>query len=119
MSRINREINNQIAYKPDADQYGVSDYWIIPESGRGDCEDYALLKRKRLMEAGFNPGDLRMATCWTETGGYHAVLVVVSEDGSWWVLDNRYPDAMPWSRMEHYKWHKMQDRNGVWRGLKP
>ncbi len=41
-------------------QYGVEDYWTIPVSGRGGCEDYALLKRQRLMRAGWPASALLM-----------------------------------------------------------
>jgi hypothetical protein len=38
---------NNIEYTKDREQYGFRDYWASPEqtleSGKGDCEDYALL----------------------------------------------------------------------------
>ena len=47
------------AVKPvsDLDNYGSEEVWAYPE-GRGDCEDYALEKKKRLSEAGLPPGNL-------------------------------------------------------------
>ena len=36
----------------DEEHWGVVDRWDLPEDGKGDCEDFALLKRKRLAEAG-------------------------------------------------------------------
>ena len=114
LDKINRTVNWEIAYERDIDQYGVSEYWALPESGKGDCEDFALEKRRRLLAEGWPASDLRIAACWVENGGYHAVLVAVL-DGDWWVLDNRYDIMWRWDQMQHYKWHKMQDEAGVWR----
>ena len=42
----------------------------------GDCEDYALLKRKFLLNSGFERKDLHLACCWCENDEYHCVLLV-------------------------------------------
>lgn len=47
--RINRDVNASITYKTDLAQYGTPEHWCLP-SNFGDCEDYALLKRKLLLE---------------------------------------------------------------------
>jgi predicted transglutaminase-like cysteine proteinase len=62
LDKINRAVNWEIAYERDIDQYGVSERWAIPENDKGDCEDYALEKRRRLLAAGWPESDLRMAT---------------------------------------------------------
>ena len=42
----------ELTYKTDLEQFGVPEFW--QEAGAfGDCEDYALLKRHRLIESGF------------------------------------------------------------------
>jgi hypothetical protein len=33
--------------------WGVVERWSYPDDGYGDCEDYALLKRRMLIEAGW------------------------------------------------------------------
>lgn len=78
-----------------------------------DCEDYALEKRCRLRRLGIDWQDLHLATCWTETGEYHAVLVAVT---NFWdlVLDNRYW-AVTRKKACPYTWHLMQDETGTWR----
>jgi predicted transglutaminase-like cysteine proteinase len=52
LAAINAAVNKEIEPVTDAELYGVSDYWTIPTT-RGDCEDMALLKRHRLMAAGW------------------------------------------------------------------
>jgi hypothetical protein len=51
LDALNRAVNREIAPATDMEIYGVAEYWTIPTT-RGDCEDYALLKRKRLIARG-------------------------------------------------------------------
>ena len=51
--RINRLVNTRIRPMTDLDHYGVVEKWAYPDDGYGDCEDYVLLKRRMLMEAGW------------------------------------------------------------------
>jgi len=63
----------------------------------GDCEDFALAKRRKLIEQGFPVGALRIAVARTNRGEGHAVLVVRTSSGEM-VLDNRTDTIKPWSR---------------------
>lgn len=117
LEEIHRQVNWDIEYQGDMEHYKKGDHWTIPFDGLGDCEDYALMKRQLLLDAGWPKETLRLATCWVENNlGYHAVLVVVDGD-VWWVLDNRETFLRLWSDMDHYKWHKMQDETGTWRAV--
>jgi predicted transglutaminase-like cysteine proteinase len=44
LDNVNRAVNREIAPATDLEVYGQAAYWTIPVH-RGDCEDYALLKR--------------------------------------------------------------------------
>jgi len=35
------------------EHWGVVERWSYPDDGYGDCEDYVLLKRRMLMQAGW------------------------------------------------------------------
>ena len=72
----------------------------------GDCEDYALRKRQILMERGVDPSLLKLATCWTETKDYHAVLIDTTSDGDF-ILDNRMKSPMIKQDIG-YTWDKIQ-----------
>ena len=105
---INQKVNTEIIYRSDLNVHGKTEYWEIPLK-YGDCEDYALKKRQLLIEKGFNPDNLKLATCWVETEGYHAVLIVTLSDGDY-VMDNRY--KMPMIKQDlPYKWDKIQIKN--------
>ncbi len=51
---INYDVNEKIKPLTDMEIYGVEEHWAYPTTV-GDCEDYALLKRRELMQAGFSP----------------------------------------------------------------
>ena len=108
---LNFEVNSDVQYRSDPELYDKPDFWEIAEE-EGDCEDYALAKRKRLRDAGWPKDSALLATCWVEgddgpgTGGYHAVLVIVSSEGDY-VLDNRHNLPMAWPDLP-YRWHKRE-----------
>jgi predicted transglutaminase-like cysteine proteinase len=58
--RINRQVNGAIKAATDKDHWGVEDRWDFAEDGKGDCEDYQLVKRRELVKAGFPRRALRM-----------------------------------------------------------
>ena len=110
-SRINREVNESVSYKTDLEQYSTPEFW--KEAGAfGDCEDYALRKRELLLNAGFARKDLHLALCWDETGAYHCVLLVDTDNG-WYALDNRHSAPMPPSSLG-YTWDKALREDGKW-----
>jgi len=111
LHQVNRLVN--IAVKPvtDAEGFGVTENWRIPDiSGFygdiGDCEDYALLKRKILAQNGYHYNDLSMAVVKQSNGNIHAVLVVRTDYGDY-VLDNLDKRVKPW-HATHYGWIKKQ-----------
>jgi predicted transglutaminase-like cysteine proteinase len=95
LQAVNYKVNSECTYQPDTEHYGKSDFWSLVVDGKGDCEDYALTKRKLLLDQGIPHEKIRIALCWVETGEYHCVLVVTDDEADCdWVLDNRYPDLM-------------------------
>ena len=107
LERVNTLFNNRITYRLDAQQYGREDYWAFPANNIGDCEDYALAKRRELIARGWPPSSLLLATAKAETGEGHAVLIARTDKGDF-VLDNRYAAVMPWRALP-YKWFALQD----------
>ena len=51
--KVNDWVNNSIQPMTDLDHWGVVERWNYPDDGKGDCEDYVLLKRRMLMQAGW------------------------------------------------------------------
>lgn len=110
VNTINRDVNKDVHKATDFDLYGLLEFWSLPRviNGKmyGDCEDYALEKRRRLIAAGVPESALSMAVAVTARGETHAVLVVSFESGDW-VLDNLTPWATPWEDL-NYRWIQRQ-----------
>jgi predicted transglutaminase-like cysteine proteinase len=96
LARVNRNVNAAVAPMSDLDNYGVEERWTYPVDGRGDCEDYALLKRRLLIEAGLPRQALLITVVREANGDGHAVLTVVTDRGDL-VLDNKREDIRLWS----------------------
>lgn len=122
MLKINYTVNTTIKPMTDMDLYGVEEKWAIPTTA-GDCEDFALLKRKELIEAGFSPSDLLMTVVLQPNGEGHAVLTVRTDRGDF-VLDNMRNKVKLWSETEYTflkrqsaddpsRWVKIQDGRTV------
>ena len=84
---VNEAVNREITPMTDMAHLGVVDSWDFPDDGIGDCEDFQLLKRRRLAEKGLPHRAMRMAVVLDEAGEGHAVLVVRTDRGDL-VLDN-------------------------------
>lgn len=102
---INRRLNQQVVAVTDQIYYQKREFWTYPD-GYGDCEDYALAKRRALVERGWPPSSLLMALVRQRNGEAHAVLVAVTDVGDL-VLDNLVGDVLDWDQTD-YKFVKMQ-----------
>ena len=107
LTQVNRDVNNAIWPEDDIVHYGRAEYWTIPTDARGDCDDYAVTKRKDLIDAGFPSGALRLAVVYSQASGRHAVLTVATDKGDF-VLDNLANDVKAWNDTG-YMWIERQD----------
>lgn len=96
LSQVNRWVNENIKPMTDLEHWGVMEKWSYPDDGYGDCEDYALLKRRMLMEAGFPRGALLITVVHEHNGNGHAVLTVKTNQGEY-ILDNQNDKIVLWS----------------------
>jgi predicted transglutaminase-like cysteine proteinase len=97
LDRVNRQVNRQIEPVTDLELYGVSDYWTLPRSGKGDCEDYALQKRHDLIAAGWPSSSLLITVVRDEKGEGHAILTARTSQGDY-ILDNKTDELRLWSQ---------------------
>ena len=75
----------------------MPDRWDLAEDGAGDCEDFQLLKRHRLVEAGLPRRAMRMTVVLDDQDEGHAVLMVRTDRGDL-ILDNKTMAVLPWQR---------------------
>ena len=94
---VNRRVNKSVRSLPDRDHWGVADRWDLAEDGFGDCEDFQLLKRKLLAEAGLQRRAIRMTVVIDERDEGHAVLLIRTDRGDF-ILDNKTSAVLPWSK---------------------
>lgn len=110
-TRINRSVNRQVREISDQRQYQRREYWALPTRRGGDCEDFALLKKRELQRAGIAPDRLLIATVLDRRRQAHAVLVLRTDDGDY-VLDNLTSRIKPWNKTG-YSFIRMQDPRAV------
>ena len=82
---VNRAINLLLRPSPGA--------WLSPldvmRLGAGDCKDYALAKYFALRQAGVRSEQLRLVIVHNKRRAEDHMVVAISEDSGWLILDNR------------------------------
>lgn len=105
-------VNRRIREKSDLASTGKADDWRLPTTV-GDCEDFAILKKKELMERGW-PASALLLTVATRGGEGHVVLTVRTDRGDF-VLDNMTNAVRDWSKAPYrYFARQSQSAPGKW-----
>ena len=117
LARINRWVNTKIKPLTDMEHWGVVERWSYPDDGYGDCEDYVLLKRRMLIQAGWPRQALLITVVRDNRGDGHAVLTVKTDKGEL-ILDNQNEDILLWSETS-YRFVKRQSQTdpNIWVSL--
>jgi predicted transglutaminase-like cysteine proteinase len=91
---INRAVNLSIVPMSDMKQWGVLDRWSSPletlTTGRGDCEDYAIVKYVALLGAGVHRQDVKVVVLRDLLRNEDHAITVTRIGEKWIVLDNRW-----------------------------
>jgi len=110
---VNNAVNLTVVPRTDMEIWGVEEYWSYPDRV-GDCEDYVLEKRRRLMQAGVPAGGLLITVVRQPNGAGHAVLTVHTDHGDF-VLDNLEPRILPWKETNYLYLKRQSTRDsGLW-----
>ncbi|WP_028745483.1 transglutaminase-like cysteine peptidase [Rhizobium mesoamericanum] len=91
---VNSMVNNSITPMTDKEIYGKDEVWAYPTTA-GDCEDFALLKRRILIQRGISPANLLLTVVRKPDGEGHAILTLRTSEGDF-VLDNLASNVKPW-----------------------
>ena len=115
-----REVNrffNQIEYRTDDENFGMSDYWATPlefMAYAGDCEDYVIAKYVSLRRLGIPASDLRMVVVKdTLRDLAHAVLAVHTDKGTV-ILDNLTNAVLGHERIFQYSPYYSVNEEARW-----
>jgi predicted transglutaminase-like cysteine proteinase len=91
---VNNLVNTTIIPETDKEIYGKDEVWAYPTTA-GDCEDFALLKRRILIQRGISPANLLMTVVRKPDGEGHAILTLRTTRGDF-ILDNLASPVKPW-----------------------
>ena len=111
INTINRRVNKSLRAATDLDHLNLADRWDLAEDGIGDCEDFQLVKRKLLAEAGLSRRAMRMTVVIDEKGEGHAVLTLITNRGDL-ILDNKTSAVLPWAQTG-YTFVKRESQSAV------
>ena len=105
---VNKYVNDTVKPITDLEHWGTIEKWSYPTDGYGDCEDYVLLKRKMLIDAGWPQESLLVTVVRDRNDEGHAVLTVTTDRGEF-VLDNENTAVVPWAETG-YRYIKRQSQ---------
>jgi predicted transglutaminase-like cysteine proteinase len=115
--RVNRWVNENVKPMTDMEHWGVVEKWSYPTDGYGDCEDYVLMKRKMLIDAGWPREALLITVVRDKNDEGHAVLTVKTDKGEF-ILDNQNENVVPWTETGyHFIKRQSQSDPNVWVAL--
>jgi len=114
---VNNLVNTMVTPRTDWELWGVEEYWAYPYNGYGDCEAYALEKRRQLIQAGVPAASLLMTVVRQQNGEGHAVLTVNTTMGDF-ILDNLEPRVLRWHETDYEILKRVSERHaGQWIGV--
>lgn len=108
--KINADVNREVVAVTDQDHWGQPEVWSYPDDGKGDCEDYVLEKRRRLVKAGFPVQTLLITVVRDQKGDGHAVLTIKTNRGDF-VLDNQVGKILAWNETGYRFVKRQSDEN--------
>lgn len=118
LTAVNKDINKAVIYRTDQAQYGVLDKWVLPDR-YGDCDDYVLAKRAKLIKHGWDPLELKICICYTEEGIGHAILMIDTQNRGTLVLDNRYNEVKTHKELKRIGYQFVKRQQGTaWVSIK-
>ena len=102
--KVNRDVNRAI--RPQENLNGVmAEEWLVAPR-EGDCNDYAVTKRHKLLARGWPSRSLLLAEVVVPSGEHHLVLVVRSREDDL-ILDNLNSNVRSASQVR-YQWVRAQ-----------
>lgn len=113
LQAVNNVVNNTIMPATDHEIFGEEERWVYPLLW-GDCEDYVLLKRQMLAEAGWPLSSLLITVVLQSNGEGHAVLTVRTDRGDL-ILDNLVSNIRIWNETDYFYVKRQSERDsGGW-----
>ncbi|MEJ6781677.1 transglutaminase-like cysteine peptidase [Aminobacter sp. Piv2-1] len=109
LQQVTRAVNARIKERSDVENGGKEDDWRVP-TAYGDCEDFAILKKRELIKRGW-PASALLLTVARYRGQGHTVLTVRTSEGDL-ILDNLTSSVKDWSRTPYSYFARQAQGNG-------
>ncbi|NTS31118.1 Predicted transglutaminase-like cysteine proteinase [Phyllobacterium sp. YR620] len=113
LQAVNMSVNSSIRQQSDMQTNGVDDVWTIPTKA-GDCEDFAILKKRELMRRGWPAASLLLTVArlpFSNEG--HVVLTARTSDGDL-ILDSRSNSVRDWSSTSYRYYARQSQTSAGW-----
>jgi len=129
LQKVNDFINRRIGFDTDMEIWNQSDYWATPletiGQGRGDCEDFAIIKYYSLKDAGVPLAKLRLVYVKARLNGpagpylqAHMVLAYYpTPNAEPLVLDNLVAEIRPASQRRDLQPVFSFNSEAIWNGV--
>ena len=120
LAAVNGKVNQLVRYADDIKQFGRIDHWASPiESlvGRGDCEDYVILKYFSLVELGVSEDDMRVVVVKDNKRRIGHAVLAVKLAGKTYILDSLRARPQLHTSIKRYSPYYSFNRNGNWINL--
>ena len=121
ISHVNRAVNALVAYRSDREIWHRAEYWASPSEslalGRGDCEDYVILKYWTLRRLGIADDAMRIVVLRDRAKKVNHAVLAVAFKSDWLVLDNRYAKVRFHGEMPNYQPIYSFNFSGQWAHL--
>lgn len=92
LGAVNRWVNTNIDFASDRATYRKADYWATASQtlarGKGDCEDFAILKYQMLATLGVKGEDMFLTLARDLARNADHAVLVVRHEGRFYLLDN-------------------------------
>jgi predicted transglutaminase-like cysteine proteinase len=114
IEEINTRVNASIEPLSDEINHWIEEKWDYAENWYGDCEDYVLLKKKKLIEQWFPESSLLITIVRDKNWEWHAVLTI--RTNKWdFILDNQTLKIHKWNET-WYTYIKIQSQSApnIW-----
>ncbi len=122
--QINDLANVNIEGVTDNDHYdiyrkNIPNWWTFPDDGKGNCNDYVMLKKKLLVEAGWPKSALLLTVVLDHERLGHLVLTVRTDRGDL-ILDNMNARILRWSETGYVFIKRQSPSNpSTWLAIEP
>jgi predicted transglutaminase-like cysteine proteinase len=97
----------------------IPNWWTFPDDGKGNCNDYVMLKKKLLIEAGWPKSALLLTVVLDHEKLGHLVLTVRTDRGDL-ILDNMNARIVRWSETGYVFIKRQSPTNpNIWVAIDP